>query len=112
MYIYVIELLIETEIMISHIFLTRDKAYGKFVDLIDKYYTSDSVEKMWLIERDICDETGLFYDRIIDKMDSKVSADKNSEDVHLQEWLGVSMVMDNYGQRWHDNSNHVSVFEL
>jgi len=76
MYIYVIEMLMNDEMITSHIFLTQVNAYRKFIDVLGKYYDSTSIKTIWLIEREINDETGVFHDREIDKMESPVLEDE------------------------------------
>lgn len=74
MYIYVIEMLVNDEIVTSHIFLTHVHAYRKFIDLAGEYYYSETIKRIWLFEREVNDETGIFCDRLVDKMDSVVSS--------------------------------------
>lgn len=80
MYVYVIEMLVNDEIVTSYIFLTHVTAYRKFIDLMGKYYDSVSVRNVWFIEREINDETGVYHDRLIDKMDSLVSKEEDTEE--------------------------------
>lgn len=75
MYIYVIEMILNDEVTTSHIFLTHTSAYRKFIELVGLHYDSEDVRSVFLIERELNDQSGQFSDKLIDKMDSLRSID-------------------------------------
>lgn len=70
MYIYVIEMVVNCDVITSHVFLTYTNAYHKFIELVGLYYDSDEVSSIFFIERDVNDQSGEFNDRLLDKMES------------------------------------------
>lgn len=67
--IYVIEMVIEDDVVTSHIFLTEERAYKKFLDLIGAYYSVNdgTVDSIHLIKKDIDDITGIPQETLLDK---------------------------------------------
>lgn len=67
--LYVIEMVIEDDVVTSHIFLTESKAYRKFLELIEVYYlTKDgTVDSIHLIKKEIDDVTGIVEETLLDK---------------------------------------------
>lgn len=67
--IYVIEMVIENDVVTSHIFLTEESAYKKFLDLIDAYYAVNdgTVDSIHLIKKEIDDVTGISQETLLDK---------------------------------------------
>ena len=60
--IYVIEMVIEDDVVISHIFLTESRAYRKLGELVRNCYTA---KIMQIIKKQINDETGLTNDEVL-----------------------------------------------
>jgi hypothetical protein len=64
--IYVIEMIIEDDVVTSHIFLTCSKAYDKIGELLRDNYSATQLQ---LIKKQINDETGLSEDELVYKTD-------------------------------------------
>ena len=60
--IYVIEMVIEDDVVISHIFLTCSKAYDKVSELLRENY---SARQLQIIKKQINDDTGLTEDEMV-----------------------------------------------
>lgn len=64
--IYVIEMVIEDDVVTSHIFLTESKAYEKVGELVSGCYSARYIQ---VIKKQINDETGLTEDEVLYKTD-------------------------------------------
>lgn len=64
--IYVIEILIEDDVVTTHIFLTLSKAFNAIGDIIRDH---DSAKRIHLIKKEINDDTGITNDEIVHTVD-------------------------------------------
>lgn len=69
--IYVIEIVIEQDVITPHMFLTEGSAYRKFIELIGEYaeVVNPMILEIQLIRKDIDDNTGFTTDTLLDKTD-------------------------------------------
>lgn len=67
--IYVIEMVIEDDVVTTHIFLTQENAYKKFIELVDSYclVKDGTVYSIHLIKKEIDDITGIPHETLLDK---------------------------------------------
>ena len=75
--IYVIEMVIEDDVVTSHIFLTCSKAYEKAIELLQDNY---SATRLQIIKKVINDDTGLTEDEIIYKTGHLNILEENDKD--------------------------------
>jgi hypothetical protein len=64
--LYVIEAVIEDDVVTSHIFLTESKAYKKLGELLGEWRSARSFQ---IIKKQINDESGITEDEVIFKTD-------------------------------------------
>ena len=74
--IYVIEMIIEDDVVTSHIFLTSSNAFKKLSEILRDNYSTTCIQ---LIRKVINDETGITEDEVIYKTDFGKQDDETAD---------------------------------